>query len=90
MISDQQPWAMAKAGKQKELEDLLYHLCESLRHIALMIWPVMPETAEKIFGQLGLDVGKELGKSLDDLRLWVELTVGNKITKGNPLFPRLE
>ncbi|MBU1613195.1 MAG: methionine--tRNA ligase [bacterium] len=90
MISDRQPWAMAKAGKQNELEDLLYHLCESLRHIALMIWPVMPETAEKIFVQLGLDVGKELGKSLNDLRQWVELTVGNRIIKGDALFPRLE
>lgn len=90
LISDEKPWAMAKEGRQQELEDLLYHLCESLRHIALMIWPVMPETAEKIFARLGLDVSKEIGKSLEDLRLWVELTVGNKINKGDALFPRLE
>jgi methionyl-tRNA synthetase len=88
-ISDRQPWTMAKAGKTTELNDLLYHLAESLRHIAVMIWPVMPETSEKIITQLGLDFGSEFGKSLNDLKQWVDLVVGNKISKGDPLFPRL-
>ena len=39
--------------------------------------------------QLGLNVAKELGKPLADLQQWVELTVGNKINKGEQLFPRL-
>lgn len=89
LISDKQPWALAKAGKTEEVYDLLYHLSEALRHIAVMIWPVMPETAEKIFGQLGLEVEKELSQSLADLQQWVDLTVGNKIDKGQPLFPRI-
>lgn len=89
-ISDKQPWAMAKAGKTKEVEDLLYYLAESLRHIAIMIWPVMPATAEKLFSQLGLEVEKELARPLSELQQWVGLTVGKTITKGEPLFPRLE
>ncbi len=89
MISDRQPWAMAKAGKNAEVADLLYHLSESLRHIAVMIWPVMPETAEKIFVALGLDAAKEKTKNLNELQQWVELIVGNKTDKGEPLFPRL-
>lgn len=89
-ISDKQPWAMVKVGKTKEVEDLLYYLAESLRHIAIMIWPIMPETAEKIFAQLGLEVEKELAKPLDELQQWVGLTVGNTIKKTEPLFPRLE
>lgn len=89
MISDKQPWALAKAGKTAEVHDLLYHLAEALRHIAVMIWPVMPETAEKIFAQLGLDISAEMAKPLSELQQWVELTVGNKIQKFNPLFPRL-
>lgn len=88
LISDKQPWALAKAGKMEEVHNLLYHLAEALRHIAVMIWPVMPETAEKIFAQLGLEVEKELAKPLNDLQQWVDLTVGNKINKGEPLFPR--
>ncbi|MBI5729317.1 MAG: methionine--tRNA ligase [Candidatus Magasanikbacteria bacterium] len=89
LISDQQPWALAKAGKMEEVNDLLYHLVEALRHIAVMIWPVMPETAEKILAQLGLEVEKELAKPLSELQQWVDLTVGNKINKGEPLFLRL-
>ncbi len=90
MISDQKPWTIAKEGKMIEVSDLLYHLCESLRHIAIMIYPVMPETCEKILTQLGLDPVKENAKSLDELQTWVELTVGNKIGELQPLFPRLE
>src|SRR3989338_216744 len=90
LISDKQPWVLAKAGKEKEVANLLYHLAEALRHIAIMIWPVMPETAEKILMQLGLDSAVEKAKPLSELQQWVGLTVGNKISRGEPLFPRLE
>lgn len=89
-ISDRQPWKMAKEGKIMEVNNLLYHLAESLRHIAVMIWPIMPETAEKIFIQLGLDLATELSKPLASLQQWVGLPVGTKISKGEPLFPRIE
>ena len=90
LISDQQPWKIFKEGKTTEVNDLLHHLAEALRHIAVMIWPIMPETAEKILAQLGLDVPTELAKPLSELQNWVQLTVGNKIDTGNPLFPKLE
>lgn len=88
-ISDKKPWTMAKEDKQQEVEDLLYHLAESLRHIAIMIWPVMPDTSEKIMTSLGLSVEAELAKPLAELQQWVELTVGNKINFQGALFPRL-
>jgi methionyl-tRNA synthetase len=90
LISDKKPWELAKAGEEKQVSNLLHHLAEALRHIAIMMWPIMPETAEKIFVQLGLDVPTELSKPLSDLQQWVELTVGNKINKQEMLFPRLE
>jgi methionyl-tRNA synthetase len=89
IISDKQPWAMAKEGKIDEVKNLLYHLAETLRQVAVMIWPIMPETSEKIMNGLGLDVAKELAKPLSELQQWVDLTVGNKINKGEVLFPRL-
>jgi methionyl-tRNA synthetase len=90
LISDKKPWELIKNGEEKQVQDLLHHLAEALRHIAIMLWPVLPETAEKIFTQLGLNVEVELSKSLTDLQQWVELTVGNKIKKDEQLFPRLE
>ncbi len=89
-ISDAEPWKLVKMGETQQVHDLLYHLAEALRHIAVMLWPVMPQTAEKIMTMLGLDVAEELAKPLNDLEQWVELTVGKKITKGEQLFPRLE
>jgi len=89
-ISDKKPWVLVKEDKNTEVNDLLHHWAEALRHIAIMIWPVMPETAEKIILQLGLKVEKELAKPLAELQQWVELTVGSKIDKGEPLFPRIE
>ena len=90
MISDRQPWAMMKAGKEQEVKNMLHHLAEALRHIAVMIWPIMPETSEKLFTQLGLELGDELAKPLAKLQDWVELVVGNKINKPEQLFPRLD
>jgi methionyl-tRNA synthetase len=88
-ISDKKPWSLAKEGKMEEVQDLLYHLAESLRHIAMMIYPIMPDTAEKILDQLGLDAGREFKKPISELQQWVELTVGNQINKGEILFPKI-
>lgn len=88
-ISEQQPWAMAKAGKIDEVKTLLGNLCEALRHIAVMLYPVMPETAEKIITQIGLETEKEFKLGLAELKKWRD-TAGQKIQKGEPLFPRLE
>ncbi|HSR88990.1 MAG TPA: methionine--tRNA ligase [Candidatus Udaeobacter sp.] len=88
-ITTAQPWAMMKVGKDQEVKDLLFYLCEALRHIAVMIWPIMPETGEKLLVQLGLDVNTELAKPLEKLQIWEEILVGNKIKKPEQLFPRL-
>lgn len=88
IISDKQPWNLVKRNKNEEVNDLLHHLAEALRQIAVMIWPVMPETAAKIFTQLGLKMAEELGKPLSELQNWAQLTVGNKINRGKALFPR--
>jgi len=89
IISERQPWALAKAGKTDELNDLLASLCESLRHIAVMIWPVMPETAEKLLSGLGLDTSKELKKSLEDLKQWSDNLKNKKAVKLSAMFPRM-
>lgn len=89
IITDKKPWELYKLGKTAELNDLLYHLAEALHHIAIMIWPIMPETTEKILSQLGLNASKELSKPLSELQNWVQLMVGNKIARRETLFPRI-
>lgn len=87
-ISERQPWAMAKAGKNDEVNVLLNNLAEALRHIAVMISPVMPETSEKIITQLGLDATDEFSKAKPELTKIRNLS-GKRTTKAEPLFPRL-
>lgn len=85
LISEEKPWEKAKSGEN--IQPMLYQLAESLRLIALALLPIIPETAEKILSQLGVEVNK-----LDVLEKEIEkgkLKPGAKIKKTGILFPRL-
>lgn len=51
-IAEQEPWALAKAGKQDELRSVLLHSYGSLVVLAELLAPFMPETSEKMQKQL--------------------------------------
>ncbi len=87
-IDQQAPWQLAKLKEEKMLYDTLYILLETIRHIAWMLYPFMPETAEKMFEKLGVKVPKEFKKSMQSAWVWGGLKPGSKITKGDALFPR--
>lgn len=53
-IDETTPWILAKdESKRERLETVLYHLSEGIRHIAVMLLPIMPQTAQAIITQLG-------------------------------------
>lgn len=85
-IDETAPWVLAKDENQKaRLGTVLYNLLESIRYIAILISPFMPETAEKIFEQLNSDV-----KSYDSLKEFGGLQTGTKVGTATPLFSRLD
>jgi methionyl-tRNA synthetase len=92
-IDSQKPWALAKDPAQREaLDGLLYWLAESLRIIAILISPVLPGAAHRIFDQLNWQPelsGKEERFSLADAE-WGRLPDGHLLGKPVPLFPRIE
>jgi len=48
-----EPWKLVKdESKQDELDNLLYHLIETIRFLSVLIYPFLPETAEKIAKQI--------------------------------------
>ena len=52
-IDETTPWALAKDEANKDrLERVLYNLLESIRLLAIMLTPFIPESCEKIFAQL--------------------------------------
>ena len=85
-IDTEQPWVLAKIDK-KRLPKVIYTLLESLRNIAWMTAPFMPETADKIFVQLGQKNWRKT--PYEQAKKWGGMEPGKKVKKGEALFPRL-
>ena len=92
-IELKQPWTLAKNDLGAEtLDSLLYQLSESLRIMAILIWPVLPKAAHGIFDQLNWKMelsGKEERFRHEDAK-WGGLPDGHVVGKPVPLFPRIE
>ncbi len=89
MISDTKPWVLAKDDKQSEtLNAVLYRSAETLRWLSVMLYSVMPESAEKVYRQLGLS-GELVKLDPADLK-WGELAEGTIIGEAASVFPRIE
>jgi methionyl-tRNA synthetase len=86
-IERHKPWELAKTDPAK-LAPVIYNLLEAVRHLGLMVYPIMPSTGEKILMALGQ--GEWQNQSLHDLSQWGGLEPGTKVAKGEALFPRLE
>ena len=89
-ITRNKPWALVKGeGYNSEaLNAVLYTALESLRWLCVMLHPVMPESTQAIYTQMGLDGSLS---EIDPAALkWGELKAGEKIGEAKPVFPRLE
>lgn len=86
-IDETTPWILYKDETRKEeLENVLYRLVEVLRLVAIMISPVMVDTCETIFNQLG--ISNEL-QQFDTLKFGL-LNTTTVVSKAEVLFKRLE
>ncbi|MGY3702887.1 methionine--tRNA ligase [Vagococcus martis] len=87
-IDETEPWNLAKdEEKQTELNSVMVHLAESLRISAILLQPIMTQAPKEIFSQLGLDAETV---SMIDIRFG-EFPSGTKVvSKGTPIFPRLD
>ena len=89
-IDECEPWNLAKNGDRKDrLSTVMYNLVEGLYKIAVLIMPFMPDTAEKMIGQLGLDLNPEEIK-IEKVKEWGIYPEGNVLGEAIPLFPRIE
>ncbi len=84
-----EPWALAKEhSKRERLGTVLYCAAETVRVVAVLLGPIVPDGASAILRQLG--VKKPLSKhGISDLS-WGGLTAGGKIGKLKSVFPRLD
>ncbi len=95
-IEESAPWKYAKKDDLEAIKLIMADLLEVLRKSARAIYPFMPQTAGKMWDQLGLkekidkDLVKEEKEDLENTRNWRKFPEGTKVAKGDPLFPRIQ
>ena len=85
-IDETMPWALAKdEAKKGRLGTVLYNLLESIRFAATMLRPYLPDTADKIFAQLGTE-----DKGVESLQSFGGMTAGAPVGESSILFERID
>ena len=87
-IDETTPWILAKdEAKHPRLACVLYNLCEALRICGILLSPVMPSTAPKIFAQIGAE---ENTVTYEAAGRFGALPRTLTVHKAEPLFPRID
>ncbi len=85
-IDEKTPWILAKdPSKKDELDTVMHDLAETLRIVAILIYPYMHTTTEKIMERLGWTGGIVW----EDAYVF-DKTAGLRVTQGPALFPRID
>jgi methionyl-tRNA synthetase len=88
MLEEEKPWELREPYAE-QYGGMLYDFLESLRHVAWMLLPLLPQSAEAIFRSLGIWT-KESKRSLSEARSWGGLSLtALDLERGAPLFPPL-
>jgi len=89
-VDEQAPWALARdPAQRRQLDTVLYNQVESLRIIALLLFPFMPHTAASMWRQLGIQ-DEIATQHLATAMVWGGTRPGTPIQPGVQLFPRIE
>ena len=88
-LTVEKPWTLAEKPEDKaRLATVLYTAAEGLRIITALAHPVLPQSTQKIWRQLGQT--EPLGSLQLDLLAWGQLKPGTKIGKPEGIFPRVD
>ncbi len=89
-VDSQAPWTLYKENKLERLATVLRVLLENMYKIAVLLYPVMPESSKKMQAQLGKEFRMH-AKLIDDLlSCKIHLRTGGMISETSNLFPRFE
>jgi len=87
-LADNEPWKLARdKTKRKRLGRILYQAAAAIRGISYLLFPIMPESSEKIWGFLGEEKG--LTEEFFSELKFENLNQEHKIKEHKPLFPRV-
>jgi len=83
-VDEQAPWALKKTDPAR-MGTVLYVLAETVRHLALIVQPFMPESCAKILDQLAVGEGHRDFAALGPEHA---LKAGSGLPKPEGVFPR--
>ena len=88
-IDETQPWVLARDDEKRErLGTVLYNLLEAIRWGAVLLSPMIPDTADEIFAELGTDkTGFDTVGSSD---LFCGMTADSSVGASKVLFARID
>jgi len=87
-VEEQAPWQLAKdPARASELDRVLGTLVEGLRVVAVLLWPYLPASCERLLAALGADAG---GEALDLSLAGATLGAGRieRVERIESLFPK--
>jgi methionyl-tRNA synthetase len=88
-IVTQAPWTLVKKpDMQRQLDGTLYTAAEVVRLVTALVYPVMPESALKIWEQLGMT--DKLASIREEELAWGKLKAGHTIGQTSAVFPRYD
>ena len=89
-ITVQAPWVLAKDEADRDrLATVLYTTAEGLRLLAVLLNPIVPKAAQKLWVSIGTGLG-ELSDQRIQQAAWGLLPAGTKLGELEVLFPRVE
>jgi len=92
LFNTQAPW-MIKDNPAKKLE-ILSNFAECLRHVALMLLPFIPESAQKMSLQLGVPYAASMSDKdfvvTDAMKTWNGVKDWKRVGEPSILFPKVE
>ena len=87
-IDENAPWTLAKdQGNRARLATVMYNLLETIRICAVLLTPFIPDSAEKIFDQIG---ACPCCRTWEKANVWGSLRPDVTVRKGEALFPRID
>ncbi len=87
-LEQSKPWVLARQPeKAQELDTVLFSAAEALRLLSIYLAPFIPDAANRIRSQLGLEVVK--AASWVDETIWGSVPLA-RVQQGPILFPRIE
>ena len=87
-IDENAPWTLAKdPANRARLATVMYNLLETIRICAVLLTPFIPDSAEKIFDQIG---ACPCCRTWEKANVWGSLRPDVTVHKGGALFPRVD